>query len=205
MNNIPIEPSYNVREGDIITISSYEDVRWLVRQGPFWYEDAKQLGWYVESMMDGAILPLDSVDPAEITIVSHGCPPKPGPKPPSPPPPLDPLHQLEHTWITVDTIASRDALDKARLPMGKIVRVNFTPRGPQYFVWNRIKQRWYLWDVATADQVNRAVEKAIEEADIPGQVEQAVDEKIGDIEQRVEVIENAIEWELFGEQEDSGN
>lgn len=53
-------------------------------------------------------------------------------------------YQLDRSWITVDTVAERDALPKTSVMTGRIVEVNnATDEGePSYYRWNYKTQSW---------------------------------------------------------------
>ena len=96
------------------------------------------------------------------TTLEPLCPPPPGPKPrvplypePIPPYPIVPpdttqyaniTHEekdrYDRAFISVDTIADRDALQDADLHNGKIVRVNDVDGAPAYYVWAAISNEW---------------------------------------------------------------
>ncbi|MCM1222903.1 MAG: hypothetical protein NC548_51475 [Lachnospiraceae bacterium] len=159
--------------GSIVVLAEYPYSKWIVKQGWYTYNNQQLNGWYFKSINDGAILSLSNVNLDTITIVSQGerpCPPPhnhgpmhgpfPGPMPGPMPGPVPgatagqgglnarQADQLRRSFITVDTIKQRDALDDGNLPDGKICRVN-NVNG---------KVKYYSYDVSTSSWVEQPLD-----------------------------------------------
>ena len=149
--NYIIKPSTGekITDGTIVRLSSFPGAKWITHYGWYTCNNHKHCGWYFSSIPEGAVIPLDSHELDSLTILSvsgncsgceceevgthshgHGLSPQQA-------------YELDHSWITVDTIAIRDELNKRLLPDGKVVRVNRTESGnPEYFAWNQVSQKW---------------------------------------------------------------
>lgn len=153
--------------GSIVILAEYPYSKWIVKHGWFTYRDQQLNGWYFRSINDGAILSLSNVDLNTITVVSLGdqhapMPPRPnfgpghGPMPghggPAPMPGggmnARQADQLRRSFITVDSIRQRDALDDGNLPDGKICRVN-NVNG---------KTKYYAYDVSTSSWIEQPID-----------------------------------------------
>lgn len=151
--------------GSIVILAEYPYSKWIVKNGWYTYRDQQLNGWYFRAINDGAILSLSNVNLDTITIVSQGdrpCPPPPphcgpghGPGHRPPPQPSQPgglnarqADQLRRSFITVDSIKQRDALDDGNLPDGKICRVN-NVNG---------KVKYYAYDVSTSTWVEQPLD-----------------------------------------------
>lgn len=155
-------------EGSIVILPDYPYSKWIVKHGWYTYKNQQLNGWHFKSITDGAILSVSNVNLSTITIVAAGhrpCPPPPpgpGPRPPvcgpGPMPPVTPLpnvgfgarqaDQLRRSFITVDTIRQRDALDDGNLPDGRICRVN-NVNG---------KTKYYSYDVSTSSWIEQPID-----------------------------------------------
>lgn len=162
MEQLTIEESgVALYPGSIVILAEYPYSKWIVKHGWYTYRDQQLNGWYFRSVNDGAILSLSNVNLSTITIVSEGHrppypippSPRPGPKPgPSPVPGggMTPRQadQLRRSFVTVDSIKQRDALDDGNLPDGRICRVNN--------VNGRVK--YYAYDVSTSTWIEQPID-----------------------------------------------
>ena len=60
-------PNGNLKDGDVVTISGYSDVQWIVKYGWYHVDTAQIQGWYFLSIADRTILPISLVDISTIT------------------------------------------------------------------------------------------------------------------------------------------
>lgn len=116
----------------------------------------KITGWYVQQFGSGVAIPVtdDMLSMckvhntgAEITVTGNptGCRPPHKVCRPSPETfTSQDKYQLDRSWLTVDTVAERDALSITSVMTGRIVEVNnATEDGePSYYRWNYKKQEW---------------------------------------------------------------
>lgn len=158
-------------EGSIVILAEYPYSKWIVKHGWYTYRNQQSNGWFFKSITDGTILTLSNVNLETITIVSQGdgyCPPGPpdhhhhhhhhpcGPMP-GPMPGPRPIgggftpreaDQLRRSFIVVDSIRQRDALDDGYLPNGRICRVN-NVNG---------KVKYYAYDVSTSSWIEQPID-----------------------------------------------
>ena len=52
---------------DIVTISTYPNVKWIAKNGWYKISTAQKRGWYFISIADKSIIPVDSIDISTIT------------------------------------------------------------------------------------------------------------------------------------------
>lgn len=147
MNDLTIPGTCTkIHDGTIVMLAKFPGTKWIVHNGWYTYQGKQYLGWYFCSIPAQVILPLNDEDLYMITIVSpDGCCPDPYPPyPPCPPGPVPPdiIMQSRRAWISVETIAQRDELNKQLVPNGKIVRVNNVSGHPEYYRWNQVDQIW---------------------------------------------------------------
>jgi hypothetical protein len=144
--------------GSIVILAEYPYSKWIVKYGWYTYKDQQLNGWYFRSITDGTVLSLSNVNLAAITLVSQGerpaqpCPPPPPMPGPAPTPGPRPTpgygftpreaDQLRRSFITVDSIRQRDALDDGNLPDGRICRVNNVNGRPKYYAYDVSTSTW---------------------------------------------------------------
>lgn len=158
MNYLTI-PSSGVKvfDGDVVMLYRYPGKKWILQDGWYVYNAQQVKGWHFYSIPDGIILPITDSDLQTLSVLSSGCdkhhnshrpahPTPPGP-PATPEIPSHITYELDRAFITVDTIAQRDQLNKRLLPHGKIVCVNNAGDGIKYFRWNQIDQEWVITDI----------------------------------------------------------
>lgn len=61
------ETDTKIRNNDVVSISTYPDMKWIAKQGWYTIGSAQKHGWYFVSITDKTILPIDQVD---ITTIS---------------------------------------------------------------------------------------------------------------------------------------
>ena len=61
-----------LHSGDIVTISSYGDTKWIVKQGWYVLNTARKNGWYFLSIADKSVLPAEIVDLSEVSLTDSG-------------------------------------------------------------------------------------------------------------------------------------
>ena len=172
---MPITNSCAINAGDIVMITGYGNDKFIVCDGWYTYDNTRREGWYFKSIPEGTIVPDYLIDLDDVTVVtssSCNCPPIPGGRPPHPAP-KNP--NVEGAFVTVDTIDERNALCIPYPPDGKIVRVNDVKGEIKYYIWNAEEFRWndftFLGDETT--------------------------EKITEIDSRLKLIEEDIDWVLM--------
>lgn len=229
MNRLIVpDTGVELHDGSIVILNRFPGTKWIVHNGWYSYQDQQYMGWYFCSIPSQTILPVSDEDLRMLTVVSDGeCPCPPGPKPPMPFPdvPFTPqnAYELDRAWISVETIAQRDQLNKRLLPNGKIVRVNNVSGQAKYYIWNQVTQVWedetFGIDLSLFLTEEEADKKYVASADLPeqvnsilennadvistitqiagGVVDSAIEPIQTDITQivsRVNIIDNAIEW-----------
>lgn len=160
MNSLVV-PGTNitVTDGSVVMLSRFPGKKWVAHYGWYKYAGQQMMGWYFCSIPENTVVPVNDQDLSTLTVISSGsncaCPvPGPAPTPtprPYPPCPDPEDHnqfsdqdkwELDRAFITVNTIAERDALNDRLLPDGKLVRVNNDGDSPAYFRWNQVLQIW---------------------------------------------------------------
>lgn len=149
--------SIAVTDGSVVMLSRFPGKKWIAHYGWYKYNGQQMMGWYFCSIPENSIIPMNDMDSSTLTVISSNgtCPcPPPGPAPhPSPVPPCPNPEdhnqftdqnkwELDRAFITVNTIAERDALNSRLLPDGKLVRVNNDGDSAAYFRWNQVTQVW---------------------------------------------------------------
>jgi len=94
MNSLPIPNSdVSLLDGNIVVLSVFPKVRWIVRYGWYVYHGLQTFGWSFVSILEQKVLPVTDSDLESIVLVDTGeyvppcpVPPEPGPFPPPPPP-----------------------------------------------------------------------------------------------------------------------
>ena len=144
-------------DGSVVTLARFPGIKWIIHSGWYTYMNQQFMGWYFCSIPDQQVLPISDDDLKLLTVVStnggHICPPPPPAPAPSPchphpwhiPPEMK--YEIDRAFITVDTIAQRNELNKRLLPHGKIVRVNNVSGSPEYYEWDQVNQIWSVLSV----------------------------------------------------------
>lgn len=217
-------------DGTIVMLARYPGTKWIVHSGWYTYMGQQYQGWYFCSIPAQTVLPVNEEDLRLLTVISGSCdsscpsggyPPTPGcpvdpcppGRPPFPPgrPPLLPhhiMHEIDQAWISVETIAQRNQLNKRLIPNGKVVRVNNVSGVAKYYIWNQVIEEWQeetfgidtsrflTSEAADAKYVTRSevvdeVRSQITEADIPKLVKDEV-ENSEELKSVVDDIANEI-------------
>lgn len=141
-------PGTDIRiyDSDIVKIDTKPNLKWIAHCGWFFYQGGQSYGWYFVSIKDGEILPASTID---LTLCSLAALKTQGSEIydgrvenyTRPFTPAD-AEMLRRAFITVDTIAQRDNLDKQKLVDGKLVRVNDVGGLVEYYSWNASTQVW---------------------------------------------------------------
>lgn len=141
-------PGTNIRlyDDDLVTITNRPRIKWVVHYGWFIYQNAQCHDWYFSAITNGEILPVSSVDLTLVSLATSktvGSIYNDGKK-------VnyttvfteDDARTLNSTFISVDTIAQRDNLDRNKLTNGRLVRVNDYGGATKYFAWNALTKKW---------------------------------------------------------------
>lgn len=141
-------PDTNIRlyEGDVIKISNKPRTKWIVHMGWYIYQNVQNFGWHIECIKNGEILPISVIDLTLCTLVTvktQGSEVYDGKvvnytRPFT----LEDAKVLNRTFITLETIAQRDNLDKKKLTNGRMVRVNDVGGVVVYYAWNEAEDKW---------------------------------------------------------------
>lgn len=186
--------------GDIVVISDYGNVKWLVCRGWYTYNRSRMYGWYFKSIPDSRILPDYAVTLEDVKVLSSEYvekdeveeiepPKKPHHRPHCPPPePHNHHNHCDNCFVTVDTIAERNALGHPYPPDGKLVRVNEVKGETKYYSWNSEDLKWDPWSIG--------------EAIIDEVVNELVTEKLTTVENRIEKVEKWILLDQEGSEND---
>lgn len=214
-------------EGTVVMLSS-SDIKYVVHQGWYIYNNQQCQGWYFSSIPSNQVLPAIEVDLNSVTIVSYGtsgqcdCRPRP-PLPDTNRFSKQDAYELRRAWISVDTIALRNELNKRLLPDGKVVRVNrATADGkPKYFIWNQVTETWDDFiigseseDVLTKEEADTLYASKSIETDIDETVKSISEEIVPDIvseyiqndttmiqmKERLNTVESNQEWKTISEE-----
>lgn len=142
------ETDIRLYDSDIVKLSNRPKIKWIVHLGWYTYQGIQSFGWYLVSISDGEILPVSTIDLTLCTletIKTQGSELYDGrvKNYTRPFTPAD-AEVLNRTFITVETIAQRDNLDKHKLINGRIVRVNNVGGVVNYYAWNI---ETYDWDI----------------------------------------------------------
>lgn len=191
-----------ITDGTVVMLSRFPGIKWIVHYGWYTYDNRQMRGWYFNQIPSNTQIPVTEQDLCLLTVVSTSgnsggcnCHPNPGPipHPPTPPGPgghgLSPQQafELNHSWISVDTIAMRDELSEGRLlPDGKVVRVNRATEDnkPKYFIWNQVTEKWddfVLGSGPTDADIKEQVREVAEEI-VPEMVSKEIDEQLEDLD-----------------------
>lgn len=150
-SNFLVIPGTNIRlyDGDVVKISNRPNQKYIIHYGWFIYSGAQNYGWYFESISTGEVLPSSIVDLTLCTLTTTktiGSEKYDGKVVNYTRPFTDAdSEMLSRAFITVDTVAQRDNLDKKLVMNGKIVRVNDIGIGaPAYYIWNSELNAWEI-------------------------------------------------------------
>lgn len=141
-------PGTNIRlyDGDLVVMTNRPNVKWVVHYGWFIFQNSQVHDWYFSAIHNGENLPVSYVD---LTTVSLATSKTQG----------STYHDgkvvnyttvftqedaetLNRTFISVDTVAQRDNLDKNKLTNGRLVRVNDCGGSAVYYAWNINSKTW---------------------------------------------------------------
>lgn len=150
MANTIVVPGTGVelQDGDIIQIQKFPNISQILHNGWYIYDNEQTMGWYICSIPDQVINPIVGDDLIGCIIISKASGQVPPPLPPLPPEGVlwyttEDAKQVNAAFITVPDIDARDALDKAKLPDGKLVRVNRDVDGnTKYYKWAILDYDW---------------------------------------------------------------
>lgn len=205
-----------LHDGSIVILNRFPGTKWVVHNGWYNYMGQQYMGWYFCSIPSQTILPVSDDDLLMLTVVSDGecpCPPQlPMPPHPFPDVPFTPQQafELDRAWISVETIAQRDQLNKRLLPNGKIVRVNNIGGQAEYYIWNQVTQTWedetfginltdYITKVeadakyASKDEFAQEISDTIKnDPEVKATITQQVDESMGLVAERVDNLDNKV-------------
>ncbi len=56
--------------GDVVTISTYGDFKWIVKKGWYQLNNARKNGWYFFSISDKTVIPADMINLEEVSLVN---------------------------------------------------------------------------------------------------------------------------------------
>lgn len=185
------ESGIKLVEGNIIMLAKYPNTKWVIDFGWYEYEGTQYNGWFIKSIIDGTLVPVNEDDLVDVTVVSTKSndaePPFPWPYPPRPcPPPCPPTprppegtpafysqaekQQLRSAFITVQNIEERDKLDTANIPNGKLIRVNDVDGEVKYYEWSVDKNEWEPFNLITAEMLDDIVNRLIDNYIVDNQV-----------------------------------
>ena len=141
-------PGTDIRiyDSDIVKIDTRPNLKWITHCGWFFYQGSQSYGWYFVSIKDGEILPASVIDLtlcSLATLKTQGSEIYDG-RVENYTRPFTPADAeiLRRAFITVDTIAQRDNIDKQKLVNGKLVRVNDAGGLVVYYAWNSTTSTW---------------------------------------------------------------
>lgn len=150
-------------DGSVVKLARFPNMKWIVHNGWYTYNGQQFVGWYFCSIPSQTIIPVNEEDLRLLTLVANSCncpdlplPPQPCPEPDNPhchPDDNIMLHRLAHeldkAFLSVDTIAQRNQLNRRLLPDGKLVRVNDVDGQVKYYAWNQVKMDWEEADLGS--------------------------------------------------------
>lgn len=144
-----------IYEGDIVTLSRFSGIKWVVSYGWYTSGDSPASGWYFRAIPSNDIIPVTDEDLISLSIVvTNGssscrpnqppCPPQPGPCPGQ----VD-TEALAKAMLTVDNLAQRNALGDSFTANGKVVRVNDVDGEVRYYEWDTDSLEWKDLDIGS--------------------------------------------------------
>lgn len=147
-----------VFEGTVVILNRLPNLKWIIHNGPYYYNGKRQKGWYFASIPSDTTMPVFNEDLVNMTIADSPVnpmppgpippmPPGPHPYPPAPVPiPFTPIDkkQIDHAMLTVNTLAERDRYCSQFTPNGKIIRVNDIDGNGrvEYYSWCAATSSW---------------------------------------------------------------
>ena len=141
-------PGTNIRlyDGDLVTITNRPNIKWVVHYGWFIFQNAQVHDWYFSAINNGENLPVSSVDLTLVSLSTSktiGSVYNDGKKVNY----TEPFtgadaETLNRSFISVDTLAQRDNIDKNKLTNGRLVRVNDFGGTSLYYAWNENSKTW---------------------------------------------------------------
>ena len=143
-------PNTNIKlyDGDIVKVSNYPGVKWVVHYGWFIYQNAQNYDWYFSSIKDGTVLPVSAIDLTTVSlattrtigsntndgkVVNYTTVFT-----------LEDESALHRAFITVDTLDQLHNLNHKNLVDGKMVRVNNAGGVPRYYIWHKDTSEWSI-------------------------------------------------------------
>lgn len=167
-------PSASVSPGTIILLLPDEITKYILKYGYFKYNsEFSQLGWYLIKISDSSLLPVtDDIIPNIKPYVTDNstsvCDCGRTVRLPKPAAFTDELkNQTVRSFITVDTIADRDALLTldSGIVDGKIVRVNrATDDGEsKYYRYNTSSNEWVIENFGAPEPISHIEERKVSE------------------------------------------
>lgn len=211
-----------ITDGSVVTLNRFPNVKWIVHNGWYAYNGQQFMGWYFCSIPAQTIIPVNDTDLALLTVVNAGstCPPAPCPMPnpstrpdhshthdhchpPAPPVPPHIIDAVDRAFLTVDTIAQRNELNKRTLlPHGKIVRVNNAGGFVKYYEWDQAQEQWSEVSFGGSVDVDLSKYLTSDEGDTryaqANHTHENTDNKIEDLSKQLDAIKSAAEWGDIG-------
>lgn len=167
-------PSASVSPGAIILLLPDEITKYILKYGYFKYNsEVSQIGWYLIKISDSSLLPvtddmIPNIKPYVTDNSTSACYCDKTVRPPKPAAFTDELkNQTVRSFITVDTIADRDAvltLDSGIVD-GKIVRVNrATADGEsRYYRYDTNSNGWVIESFGAPEPISPIEESEVSE------------------------------------------
>ena len=152
-------PGTNIRlyDGDLVTITNRPHIKWVVHYGWFIFQNSQNHDWYFSAINNGENLPVSSVDLTLVSLATSktiGSIYNDGKKVNY----TEPFtgadaETLNRSFISVDTLAQRDNIDKSKLNNGRLVRVNDVEGSPKYYTWNASTNSWNEVNIESKEDV----------------------------------------------------
>lgn len=167
-------PSASVSPGTIILLLPDEITKYILKYGYFKYNsEVSQIGWYLIKISDSSFLPvtddmIPNIKPYVTDNSTSVCDCDKTVRPPKPAAFTDELkNQTVRSFITVDTIADRDALLTldSGIVDGKIVRVNrATDDGEsKYYRYNTNSDEWVIENFGASEPISPIEDSKVSE------------------------------------------
>ena len=163
-----ISDEIQIADGTLVKLKRFPDILWVVKFGWYQYNNRQYKGWYFLSVPTQNVLPINTIDLSDISIVSGKLietepevpqtPQEPPERPPCPGP-VNPQYipafvskadkeLYDSAFISVPNLSAMHAINPHTLHDGKIVRVNDVDGKPKYFIWNATDKVWDTFDFA---------------------------------------------------------
>lgn len=160
-------PSASVSPGTIVLLLPDEITKYILKYGYFKYNsEVSQLGWYIIKISDSSLIPvtddmIPNIEPYVTDNSTSVCECDKTIRPPKPAAFTDELkNQTVRSFITVDTIADRDALLTldSGIVDGKIVRVNraTADKEPEYYRYNANSNEWVIENFGAPEPIEES-------------------------------------------------